>query len=747
MNNWIEHKYINKNTIEGRRYQQNLAMSVLKKGNTMIIAPTAMGKTVVAALITAERLKNYENSKILILAPSKPLTLQHEKSFKNFINASVASLTGNDKPADRKELWNDNQVICATPQTIESDIISRLYDFKDVSLIIFDECHHAVGSYSYVYLAQKYVQQAKNQLILGLTASPGWEEKKIKEVSHNIYVNEIIIKSEDDPDVAPYFNRIQTKWIKVKLTPELQEVKKLMDESLKLRLQTLKKLGIIDSIAKPSKREILVEQSRLQQKIASESMPKKEYFTGISLLTEVINIMHSKELLETQTLKTLNNYFKRLEKKKTKASRSLKNDYKFNKAVMLVRRYIDEGKDHPKIIRLVELIKQIMKEDKTNKIIVFSQFRDTTKTIHEYCNENEIKSLRFYGQASHDNDKGLSQKKQIETIEAFKNEEYNVLISTSVAEEGIDIPSVDYVILYEPVPSEIRMIQRKGRTGRKHEGEMFILMTKGTLDESYYWSSQRKERAMKNNIYNSYRNDKITLENYVAPKEDVTPYKQEFTTEDDAEVVIYVDYREKNSNMMRELDKIKCEIRVKNMGVGDYQITDDIIIERKTVEDFSKSITDKRLYQQAKELTNNCSNPLMIIEGENIYHTFLHPNAIRGALASIAIDFKIPIIQTQNETDTAFMLKRIALRQQDKDSKKEVSIRTQTKPVMLPEQQLFIVESFPSIGPVNAKNLLRHFKTIKNLINANKKELKEVEGIGEKTAKSIIEISQKEFNE
>ena len=747
MNNWIEHKYINKNTIEGRRYQQNLAMSVLKKGNTMIIAPTAMGKTVVAALISAERLKNYENSKILILAPSKPLTLQHEKSFKTFLNTSVVSLTGNDKPDDRKQLWNDNQVICATPQTIESDIISRLYDFKDVSLIIFDECHHAVGSYSYVYLAQKYVQQAKNQLILGLTASPGWEEKKIKEVSHNIYVNEIIIKSEDDPDVAPYFNQIETKWIKVKLTPELQEVKKLMDESLKLRLQTLKKLGIIDSIAKPSKREILVEQSRLQQKIASESMPKKEYFTGISLLTEVINIMHSKELLETQTLKTLNNYFKRLEKKKTKASRSLKNDFKFNKAVMLVRRYIDEGKDHPKIIRLIQLINQIMKEDKTNKIIVFSQFRDTTKTIHEYCNENDIKSLRFYGQASHDNDKGLSQKKQIETIEAFKHEDYNVLISTSVAEEGIDIPSVDYVILYEPVPSEIRMIQRKGRTGRKHEGEMFILMTKGTLDESYYWSSQRKERAMKNNIYNSYRKNNITLENHVADKEDVTPYKQEFTTEDDAEVVIYVDYREKNSNMMRELDKIKCEIRVKNMGVGDYQITDDIIIERKTVEDFSKSITDKRLYQQAKELVSNCNHPLMIIEGENIYHTFLHPNAIRGALAAITIDFKIPVIQTQNETDTAFMLKRIALRQQDKDSKKEVSVRTSTKPVMLPEQQLFIVESFPSIGPVNAKNLLRHFKSIKNMINANKKELKEVEGIGEKTAKSIIEISQKEFNE
>ncbi|WP_455645944.1 DEAD/DEAH box helicase [Methanosphaera sp.] len=748
MNNWIEHEYINKETIEGRVYQQNLAMSVLNKGNTMIIAPTAMGKTVVAALISAERLKNFKDSKILILAPSKPLTLQHERSFKEFLNTSVASLTGNDKPSDRKKLWEENQVICATPQTIESDIISREYDFEDVSLIVFDECHHAVGSYSYVYIAQKYVQQAKNQLVLGLTASPGWEEKKIKEVSRNIYVNEIIIKSEDDPDVAPYFKQVETKWIKVKLNKELQEIKDLINETLKMRLRTLKKLGIIDSIAKPSKREILVEQARLQQKIASSSMPKKEYFTGVSILTEVINIMHSQELLETQTITTLNNYFNKLEKKKTKAARSLKNDYKFNKAVMLTRKYVEKGIDHPKMTRLIELVNQILKEDPENKIIVFSQFRDTTKSIYGKFKENNIKSLRFYGQASRDNDKGLSQKKQIETIDAFKNEDYNVLISTSVAEEGIDIPSVDYVILYEPVPSEIRMIQRKGRTGRKHQGEMFILMTKGTLDESYYWSSQRKERAMKSNIYNSYRKDHYTLDNYVAAKEDVTSYNLNTeTSEEDAEAVIYVDYREKNSNILRELDKIKCEIKVKSMAIGDYQITDDIIIERKTVEDFSKSITDKRLYQQAKELASNCSKPLMIIEGENIYHSFLHPNAIRGALASIALDFKIPIIQTQSETDTAFMLKRIALREQDKDNKKPVSVRTQSKPVTLPEQQLFITESLPGIGPVSAKSLLKHFKTVKNLVNASKNELKEVEGIGEKTATNIIDVTQREFKE
>ena len=746
MNNYIEHEFLKENSIEGRLYQQNLAMQVLKKGNTMIIAPTAMGKTVIAALVSAERLKNFDNSKILILAPSKPLALQHERSFTEFLNVDVASLTGNDKPSDRRKLWEENRVICATPQTVESDIISREYDFSDVSLIIFDECHHAVGSYSYVYLAQKYVQQAKNQLILGLTASPGWEEKKIKEVSRNIYINEIIIKSEDDPDVAPYFNQVETKWIKVKLTPELQEIKDLLSETLKIRLQTLKKLGIIDSVSRPSKREVLVEQAKIQNKIASSGNPKKEYFTGVSILTEVINIMHSQELLETQSIKTLNSYFNKLEKKKTKAAKSLKNDYKFNKAVMLSRKFEDSGIDHPKMKRLIVLINQILEQDSSNKIIVFSQFRDTTKSIFEKCEEEKIKALRFYGQATRENDKGLSQKKQIETIDKFKNENINVLISTSVAEEGIDIPSVDYVILYEPVPSEIRMIQRKGRTGRKHSGEMFILMTKGTLDESYYWSSQRKEKAMRSTVYNSYKNDKYTLDNNFAKEEDVTPLNLE-TTSDTAEVEIFVDYREKNSNMMRELDKINCKINVKSMSVGDYQITDDIIIERKTVEDFSKSITDKRLYQQAKELVSNCSKPLMIVEGPNIYHSFLHPNAIRGALASVTLDFKIPVIQTQNETDTALMIKRIALREKKKDNSKPVSVRTQTKPVTLVEQQLFITESLPSIGPVSAKKLLLHFKTIRNLINASKKELKEVEGIGEKTAKNIIDVTNREFKE
>ncbi|WP_304123556.1 DEAD/DEAH box helicase [Methanosphaera cuniculi] len=745
MARWIEHKYIKENKIEARLYQQKIASDALID-NTMVIAPTAIGKTVIAALVSAEILNHNPESKILFLAPSKPLTLQHEKSFNEFLKAKTTSLTGNNKPSERRKLWHENQIICATPQTIESDIISQEYDLSDVALIIFDECHHAVGSYSYVYLAQKYIQTAKNKQVLALTASPGWEEDKIKEVSRNLYIKNVEIKTEDDVDVAPYFNPIEVKWIKLKLTPELEEIRTLFKETLKIRLRNLKKMGVIDSIAKPSKKDILMKQRMVQRKIASNANPPKECFKAISLLTEVINITHALELLETQTIQTLNKYLNKLEKKKTKAARSLKNDYKFNKAVLLARRYENEGIDHPKLERIKTLIEDILREDPNNKIIVFSQFRDTTKTIYDNLKADKIKALRFYGQASREKDKGLSQKKQIETIDKFKNDDYNVLISTSVAEEGIDIPSVDYVILYEPVPSEIRMIQRRGRTGRKSKGEMYILMTKSTVDEAYFWSSQRKEKAMKQNIHKKYDTQKFTLDNYIADDKDVTSYNP--NTQDDIQTTVYVDYREKNSNIMRELDKIGCKIEVKTMAIGDYQLSDDVIIERKTVDDFAKSITDKRLYTQAKELASNCKKPLMIIEGGDIYNTFLHPNAIRGAMSSIAIDFKIPIIQTQNETDTAMMIKTIAQREQkDNEDKKPISIRTQTKPLTLKEQQLFITESLPGIGPVSAKKLLTHFGSVKNLINASKNELKEVEGIGNKTSENIIDVTTRKYQE
>ncbi len=736
---WIQHPLIKSEKIESRLYQQVLAADVLKKGNTMIVAPTAMGKTIVAALVSAERLKTFENSKVLVLAPSKPLVIQHEESMREFLKTTVTSLTGAIKPEERIKRWNESQIICATPQTVESDIISSRYDFKNVSLMVFDECHRGVGSYSYVYLANKYMKEAKNPLVLGLTASPGWDEGKIQEVCQNLYIKEVEIKNEEDSDVEPYFNPVEVKWIKIELNQELKDIKMHLEKTLKARLTTLKKMGVINSISNVSKKDVLKAKGLAQNRIGRSLRPPKKCFLAVSILTAVINIQHSIELLETQGTTTLQKYLERLKKKKTKAAKGLLNDAEFQMAVALTERAYEKGVDHPKLKRLIKLLKKELKNS-NSRIIIFTQFRDSVENIYQHCMEEQINAVKFYGQAPRENEKGLTQKKQKEIIKSFKNGEYDVLISTSVAEEGIDIPSVDLVVLYEPVPSEIRMIQRRGRTGRKNKGRMFILITKGTRDESYYWSSINKEKQMKKQLSKSYSKDLTDFKQMERKeKNDDNPEKSE-----ENRPVIYADSREGSSRVLRELEQLNVDIKVKSLAVADYQVSDDVAIERKTNTDFVSSILDKRLHKQAKELVDNFKKPVMIIEGSEFYSGFIHPNAVRGALASIAVDFGIPIIPTRSPEDTAAMINRIAIREQTHE-RSDIQIRTEKKPLTTWEQQIYIVESLPNIGPVTARKLLEEFKSVRAVINATEDELKKVEGIGDKIAKNILRVVDSGF--
>lgn len=743
MGKWIQHPLIKAEKIESRLYQQVLAADVLKKGNSMIVAPTALGKTIVAVLVAVERLKTFENSKVLVLAPSKPLVVQHEESFREFLKTSVTSITGAIKPEERVKRWNNSQIICATPQTVESDLISGRYGFEDVSVIVFDECHRGVGSYSYVYLASKYMKEAKNPLVLGLTASPGWDEKKIQDICENLFIKEVVIKNEEDSDVEPYFNPVEVKWVKIELNSELKDIKSHLEKALKVRLKTLKKMGVIPSISNVSKKDVLAAKGKAQNRIGQSIHPPKKCFIAVSILTAVINILHSLELLETQGTTTLQKYFERLRKKKTKAAKGLITDAEFQMAIGLTEKAYKNGIDHPKLKKLISILKKELKKS-DSRIIIFTQFRDSVENIFQHCMAEDINAVKFFGQASRGSEKGLTQKKQKEIIKAFKNGEYDVLISTSVAEEGIDIPAVDLVILYEPVPSEIRMIQRRGRTGRKNLGRMFILITKGTRDESYYWSSINKEKQMKKQLSNNYRKDLNDFKVFDAKKNNKNNEDIESKGEEDSRPVIYADSREGSSRVLRELEQLNVDIKVKSLAVADYQVSDDVAIERKTNSDFISSIMDKRLHKQAKELVENFKKPLMIIEGTELYSGFIHPNAVRGAMASIAVDFGIPIIPTRSPEDTAAMINRIAIREQTHE-KSDIQIRTEKKPLTTWEQQLYIIESLPNVGPVTARKLLEEFQSVKGVINASEDDLKRVEGIGDKIAKRILRVVDSGF--
>ncbi|MEE0938709.1 DEAD/DEAH box helicase [Methanobrevibacter sp.] len=760
MTSYINHPLIKENSIESRLYQQILAGDVLKKGNTMVVAPTALGKTIVAILVAADRLYKVKNSKVLILAPSKPLAIQHEASFKEFLNLPCTSITGAVKTDERVTRWEESRIICATPQTVESDLLNGRYDLSSVSLIVFDECHHGVGSYSYVYLASRYVQESKFNLILGLTASPGSDKSKIKEVCQNLYIQNIVVKTEDDTDVRPYFNPVEIEWVRIKMSEALEKIKTNLDKALKIRLKALKNMGVINTVS-VNKVDILNARGRIQGEIARTTNPNKDLFQAISILSAVINIQHAQELIETQGVATFNKYVARLRKKKTKAAKSLMWDDNFGRAVTLAKEAEKHGWEHPKLRELTKILKKELgsgdgqtklqskrftdnDDDASSKIIVFTQYRDTLEMIHKKLEKEGIKSAKFFGQAAKDGEKGLTQKQQKAIIKSFRMGEYDVLLSTSVAEEGIDIPAVDLVILYEPVPSEVRMIQRRGRTGRKRTGRVKVLITNGTRDEGYYWASINKESRMKNQLIDPDVLEELNQSAVQRMEGEKKVKVLERPKQENDFPVVYADSREGNSKVIRHLTEMEMDVKVRSMAVADYQVSDEVAIERKTTKDFVDSIIDKRLFKQARELSEEFKKPLMILEGDDLYAGMVNANAIRGSIASIALDFGISIIPTRNAQDTAAMIKRIAIREQNGEQS-PVQIRTDKKPVSLLEQQLFIVESLPNIGPVNAKNLLEHFGTVAGIINASEKELQEVEGIGKKTAENIRKVVDSKY--
>jgi len=735
---WIQHPLIQPEKIEARLYQQVLAANVIKKGNTMIVAPTALGKTIVAALVAAERLKKYPDSKVLFLAPTKPLVVQHEESFRNFFTITISSLTGAVKVEERVKRWHDSQIICATPQTVESDIIAGRYSLKNVSLLIFDECHRGTGSYAYVFLANRYTQEAENPLILGLTASPGGDEERINHVCQNLFIHEVVVKNEDDPDVKPYFNPIEVEWAKVELKKEQLAIKSHLDTVLKNRLKSLKKLGVISSVNQVTKKDILRARGKVQNRMSRSVKPPRDCLLAISMLTAVFSVIHALELLETQGVSNLHSYFQRMRQKKTKAAKGLFKDENFKNAVYLTDKSHKKGVEHPKLAKLMEILKKA--ERNNEQVIVFSQYRDTVNEIYNKCQSEGINAVKFFGQANRETEKGLSQKEQKEIIKAFRMKTYQVLVSTSVAEEGIDIPSVDLVVLYEPVPSEIRMIQRRGRTGRTTKGRMIVLITKNTRDESFYYSSMHRERRMKKQLAKGYDQPERPL---VADDEDVKVLDRK-NTGNEGKLVVYVDHREAPSRVTRELSNLEVKIESTNLAVADYQISSQVAVERKSSKDFVSSLIDKRLYKQAQELVENFPRPVMILEGQDLYSSGLHPNAIRGALASLAVDFNLPIIPTRNPEDTAAMIHRLAVREADKTSQ-DVQVRTEKKPLTLKEQQLFIVESLPHVGPVTARKLLEEFKSVGGVFSASADDLKKVDGIGDKIAKHIRTIIESDY--
>ncbi|MFH1849341.1 MAG: DEAD/DEAH box helicase [archaeon] len=714
-----------------RLYQETILATCNEK-NTLVVIPTGMGKTPIALMLAVQRLNNFPQSKVVFLAPTRPLVEQHLNYFKRHLKADESEFvmfTGLVKPETRASEWKKARFIFSTPQGLENDVISGRIPMEDASLLVFDESHRAVGDYAYVFLAKQYQKTAKYPRILALTASPGSDLEKIREVCANLMIEDVEVRTESDPDMAPYIQDVGLEWVKLELPKEFMEVKGYLDRCLKGKLEKLKEWGTIRNMQYVNRKDLIGLQRELQARVSSgEKEPT--LWSSLSVLAEIMKLHHAYELLESQGISALHRYMDRLNTEsfstKVKAVKNLARDVDFRSALVKTATLYEKGFEHPKL----EKLKQIIKEAGNVKTIVFNQYRDSAEKIVGELEGAGISARLFVGQAKK-GDTGLSQKKQIEMLDEFRKGAFNVLVSTAVGEEGLDIPQVDLVIFYEPIPSAIRHIQRRGRTGRLEKGSVKVLIAKNTRDEAYIWSAVRKEKNMKKTLMQL--KEKLALTFMEARQPKLTSFIGE-------KYRVFADNREKGSGVIRELIDLGAEISLQMLPIADYIMSSRVAVEYKTVHDFVDSIVDGRLLQQVRAMKDSYERPLIIVEGvEDIYSIRrVHANAIQGVMITIAVNYGVAIIRTKNHKESASFLYNIARREQD-EAGRDFTPHGR-KPLTLREQQEYIVSALPGIGGTLAKPLLRAFGSVKKILNAKEDKLRKVDLIGEKKAKKIREV-------
>ncbi len=768
---FITHFLIGKNLVIRRAYQENIFINCLNQ-NSLIVIPTGLGKTIIALMLAVHRLSEKPNSKIIFLAPTKPLVEQHFKSFLELTllpPESLKSITGATVPDKRKEIWKDTKIAFMTPQVLQNDIISNIYSLKDVSLIIFDECHRTVGDYAYCFIANKYMDVSKDPQIIGLTASPGSTEDKINEIKQNLFVEHIEIRTEKDSDVKPYIHKVDNEWIKIKLPKEFLEIKAILTEKLKDIYKWLKQNELLESydINKITRKDILKLSNIINRRItyARDNNEKFQMFYAKKLTANSIRISHMTELIETQGVNVLIDYIEKNEEKikKNTANKSLRelfSDNSIKRVKYLIYQIQAKGIIHPKIEKLKQILNSQIVENKDSRVLVFCHFRDSVNNIVKFFeNDDVIRAHKFVGQQTKGSDKGLTQKEQIKLLEEFKEGIYNTLIGTSVAEEGLDIAECDLVIFYDVVPSAIRTIQRRGRTGRKKEGKVFILMAEDTRDEGYYWAEKIKEKNMKKslekikNTENQLKSGQSNLLNFITQETESKNNVEEFNKIENSTVKrilgaekfeIICDNRETSSPVVRILSLMGVNLKLEQLTVADYLISDRAGIERKSAKDFNDSIMDGRLFNELIELKNNFKRPILILEGDPFLISNINENALYGTITSIILNLGIIVYKTKDPKDTAMFLYQLAKKEQT-ESKSKINLRFEKAPIELSHLLEYIVAGIPGVNSLRAKNLLIEFKTLQKIFMADIPDLTKVDNIGKKIAQEIYKIARHKY--
>jgi Fanconi anemia group M protein len=491
---YVVHPMVKDSVIEDRDYQRRFVERALE-ANTLAVLPTALGKTVIAELVAAELLHRYPGCRILFMAPTKPLALQHRDSVLKHLNLGedeVAAVTGETNV--RQDVWGDSRVrfVTATPQTVWNDYRRGLVRLEEFALLVFDECHRSRSRYAYTRIAEEYVRRCPYPLILALTASPGSEEDKVVEVIKNLWIEQVVWMSEEDEEVSKYIPGIRVGWVRVKLPAEYEMIRNEIKRMIESVISRLRESGLLRMPIEAVNRKVLVGlMNRLRAEIDSGVKgPNIHYMT---LLSAALSLYHAQELIESQHVYSLKHYLEEISRSELRSHKTIASTPDFRNLIRMVNQCTV---DHSKVDALASTLEAHFAEKPEDRVLVFANIRATAEVLVGRLRDRGYRAALFIGRAEGKHGPRMSQDEQMKTLRAFREGLYNVLVATSVGEEGLDIPECGLVVFYEPAVSGIRYIQRRGRTGRKLPGKAVILVADKTVDEYYFREGYRRARRM-----------------------------------------------------------------------------------------------------------------------------------------------------------------------------------------------------------------------------------------------------------
>ncbi|XP_061468630.1 Fanconi anemia group M protein isoform X2 [Rhineura floridana] len=519
--------------VEERAYQVRAARAALL-ANTLLCLPTGLGKTLVAAVVMYNFHRWFPRGKVLFLAPTKPLVAQQRRACARLMGIPadhMAEMTGGTQVVDRKEIWQNKRVFFLTPQIMTNDLSRGLCPAAEVKCLVIDEAHKALGNYAYCQVVKELCRYTRQFRILALSATPGSDAKAVQQVISNLLISHIELCSEDSPDIQPYSHERQVEKCVVPLGKELAEVRNAYIKVLETFAGRLIRLRVLSQrdISAITKYQIILARDQFRKNPASHFVGMQHgVIEGDFALC--ISLYHGYELLLQMGMRSLYIFLCGImdgSKGMTRAKNELGRNEDFMKLYSQLENMFagtdvssanGAGKrkqfiySHPKLKKLEDVVVEHFRTWKERgdpntsegkpadtRVMIFSSFRDSVQEIAEMLSQHYpvVRVMTFVGHSTGKSTKGFTQKEQLEVVKRFRDGGYNTLVSTCVGEEGLDIGEVDLIVCFDAQKSPIRLVQRMGRTGRKRQGRILVILSEGREERTYNQSQSNKRSLLK----------------------------------------------------------------------------------------------------------------------------------------------------------------------------------------------------------------------------------------------------------